>query len=78
MGAKTGRTDLNPVWNLQTAARDKFSVGVNRPASRALPVLRALADWQQSAESFCLLKLGPLHVGWGHFVFSEAVRFGQA
>ena len=78
MGAKTRRTDLDLIWDLLTTGSDELPVGANCPARRALPVLRASADWQQSAELFRSLKLGTLPVGWSHFVFPEVPRLGQA
>jgi hypothetical protein len=63
MGVKTYRTDLDLVWDLLTAASDNFPVGVNCPARRALPVLRALANWHQPAELFCSFKLDTLLLG---------------
>jgi hypothetical protein len=78
MGVKTSRTDLDLVWGLVTAPSDKFPVGMNCPASRALPVLRALVDWHESVELFCSFKLDTLLSDWSHFVFPEAARLGQA
>jgi hypothetical protein len=78
MGSKTVRTDLDLIWDLLTTGSDKFPVGANCPARRALPVLRASADWQQSAELFRSFKLGTLLLGYSHFVFPEAARLGQA
>ena len=78
MDAKTFRADLDLIWNLLTTCSDELPVGANCSARRALPVLRASADWQQSAELFRSLKLGTLPVGWSHFVFPKAPRLGQA